>query len=319
MRFVSVAVPVPFLDVLTYQVPDGVSPPRGARVVVPLGKRVVTGIVVDPDAVLDVEQTALDKIKFISEVLDDEAFLPGPVVDLALWVAEYYACGAGDALAAAVPSTQAHKTIRIATVTAQGHDLAVRGRQKEALDMLRGAPEGIPVPELNARGIATDVLQRLAEKGALAFRRERIERDPFTSGAETTPVSSSSGRVLTDEQTRALESLGAAVAAGQFSVFLLQGVTGSGKTEVYLRLAELVRRQGKSVLVLVPEIALTPAVASAFREAFGDRVAVQHSGLSDGERSDQWYRIRRGEISIVVGTRSAVFTPLDESRIDHRR
>ena len=93
-------------------------------------------------------------------------------------------------------------------------------------------------------------------------------------------------------------------------MFLLQGVTGSGKTEVYLRLSDLVQRSGKSVLVLVPEIALTPAVASAFRAAFGDRVAVQHSGLSDGERSDQWYRIRRGEVSIVVGTRSAVFAPL---------
>ena len=117
--------------------------------------------------------------------------------------------------------------------------------------------------------------------------------------------------MLTDEQARALEALGAAAATGQFAVFLLQGVTGSGKTEVYLRLADLVLRSGRSVLVLVPEIALTPAVASAFRDAFGDRVAVQHSGLSDGERSDQWYRIRRGEVSVVVGTRSAVFAPLD--------
>ncbi len=311
MRFVSVAVPVPFLDVLTYQVPDSVPlPPRGARVIVPLGKRVVTGIVVDPDAALNIEQTGLDKIKPITGVLDDEAFLPGPVVDLALWVAEYYACGAGDALAAAVPSTPAHKTIRIATLTAQGHDAALRGRQRDAIDMLRGAPEGLHVPELNARGISTDVLQRLALKGVLAFRRERIERDPFANGAVTAPVNSSSGRTLTNEQACALEALTAAAAAGRFSVFLLQGVTGSGKTEVYLRLSELVLQQGKSVLVLVPEIALTPAVASAFREAFGDRVAVQHSGLSDGERSDQWYRIRRGEVSVVVGTRSAVFAPL---------
>ena len=81
---------------------------------------------------------------------------------------------------------------------------------------------------------------------------------------------------------------------------------------MYLRLADLVLRSGRSVLVLVPEIALTPAVASAFRDAFGDRVAVQHSGLSDGERSDQWYRIRRGEVSVVVGTRSAVFAPLEK-------
>ena len=358
MRLASVAVPVPFLDILTYRVPDGIPVPvRGARVLVPLGKRTVTGIIVDPTGSLDTGQTPPDKIKSILEILDEEAFLPNDVVDLALWVAEYYACGAGDALAAAVPSTQAHKTIRIAVLTAQGHDQqapivsgvapdvvgpdvvgldlsralpklggvapdtsgvgldfsrALPRRQKEALDLLRGAPHGLPVPELNDRGISTDVLQRLAAKGLIAFHHQRIERDPFSSGAAVAAAAAPGDRVLTEEQTHALETLGAAASTGQFSVALLQGVTGSGKTEVYLRLADRVLRAGRSVLVLVPEIALTPAVAGAFREAFGDRVAVQHSGLSDGERSDQWFRIRRGEVSVVVGTRSAVFAPLRE-------
>ncbi len=315
MRLASVAVPVPFLDILTYRVPDGVPlPARGARVVVPLGKRSVTGIVVDPAGSLETGQTPPDKIKSILEILDDEAFLPGDVVDLALWVAEYYACGAGDALAAAVPSTQAHKTIRIAVLTAQGHDqnIATKGRQKEAIELLRGSPGGMPVPDLNVRGISADVLQRLAAKGLIAFHHQRIERDPFTSGATVSMAAVSDDRVLTEEQARALDALGAAASTGGFSVFLLQGVTGSGKTEVYLRLADRVLRSGRSVLVLVPEIALTPAVAGAFRDAFGDRVAVQHSGLSDGERSDQWFRIRRGEVSVVVGTRSAVFAPLHQ-------
>ena len=257
----------------------------------------------------------LTRSKTIIDVLDDDAFLPEPVVNLALWVAEYYACGAGDALAAAVPSTQAHKTIRIATLTAQGHDeqIALRGRQKEALDMLRGAPDGVPVPALNERGISTDVLQRLAAKGLVAFRHQRIERDPFASGVATHGAQSVGGTSADRRADRARwRRSRAAAATEQFSVFLLQGVTGSGKTEVYLRLADLVLRSGRSVLVLVPEIALTPAVASAFRDAFGDRVAVQHSGLSDGERSDQWYRIRRGEVSVVVGTRSAVFAPLEK-------
>ena len=315
MRLVSVAVPVPYLDLLTYQVPDGIAPPpRGARVVVPLGKRVVTGIVIDPIATLDAGQMSADKIKSILEVLDTEAFLPGAVVDLALWVSEYYACGAGDALAAAVPTTQAHKTIRVAALTAQGHDehITIRGRQKEALALLRGAPHGMSVPALSDRGISADVLQRLAAKGLIAVHHQRIERDPFASGVANSTVMASAGRMLTDEQSAALDALAAASATDEFSVFLLQGVTGSGKTEVYLRLAELVLRRGKSVLVLVPEIALTPAVASAFRDAFGDRVAVQHSGLSDGERSDQWYRVRRGDVSVVVGTRSAVFAPLEQ-------
>jgi primosomal protein N' (replication factor Y) len=93
-------------------------------------------------------------------------------------------------------------------------------------------------------------------------------------------------------------------------VALLHGVTGSGKTEVYLRLAESVTSEGRSVLIMVPEIALTPQIARVFRCAFGSRVAVQHSGLSDGERYDQWHRIRRGDVDVVIGTRSAVFAPL---------
>ena len=91
----------------------------------------------------------------------------------------------------------------------------------------------------------------------------------------------------------------------------MHGVTGSGKTELYVRLARHTIAQGRRVLILVPEIALTPQVAAQFRAAFGDRVAIQHSGLADGERHDQWYRIRRGEVDLVVGTRSAVFAPLD--------
>ena len=116
---------------------------------------------------------------------------------------------------------------------------------------------------------------------------------------------------MTAEQQAALRSLTAWTAEKRFRVALLHGVTGSGKTAVYLQLAGHVRRQGRAVLVLVPEIALTPAVVGAFRAACGGRVAVQHSGLSDGERHDQWHRIRRGDVDVVVGTRSAVFSPLE--------
>ncbi len=119
-------------------------------------------------------------------------------------------------------------------------------------------------------------------------------------------------RQLTAEQAAALDRLSALASSGDFHVALLHGVTGSGKTELYLRLAAAVRGRGRRVLMLVPEIALTPAMAAVFRDAFGDRVAIQHSGLSDGERHDQWQRIRRGDIDVVVGTRSAVFAPLEQ-------
>jgi primosomal protein N' (replication factor Y) len=325
VAWVSVAVPVPFLDLLTYRVPDEMAPPiRGARVSVPLGKRVVTGIVTGPAKLDDARvtkggrQRSDAETKDLIAILDDEAFVPAAVVDLAMWVAEYYACGPGDALAAAMPPAKAHKTVGTvrlpSTVPGPGKvdttEVKMTPRQTKAMELLRGAPAGLSVPALNERGVSTDVLRRLAAKGLVTFGRNRVERDPFQSGVVRSVVPLSTHRVLTDEQSQALDALRAAADTHAFAVSLLQGVTGSGKTEVYLRLASRVLEHGRTVLVLVPEIALTPAVASAFREAFGDQVAVQHSGLSEGERYDQWHRIRRGEVSIVVGTRSAVFAPL---------
>src|SRR6185437_3413990 len=135
-------------------------------------------------------------------------------------------------------------------------------------------------------------------------------RDPFARAAMA-DVPRDAARELTGEQHAALEQLSALAEARAFHVALLHGVTGSGKTEIYLRLADRVCRAGRQVLLMVPEIALTPSVAALFRRAFGDRVAIQHSALSAGERHDQWHRIRRGDIDVVVGTRSAVFAPLE--------
>jgi primosomal protein N' (replication factor Y) (superfamily II helicase) len=143
----------------------------------------------------------------------------------------------------------------------------------------------------------------------VSFRDEQHDRDPFEAGAMSV-VAPDAARQLTSEQIAAFEQLAALAETRDFRVALLHGVTGSGKTEIYLRLADLVRRAGRQVLLMVPEIALTPSVAAQFRGAFGDRVAIQHSALSDGERHDQWQRIRSGDVDIVVGTRSAVFAPL---------
>ena len=323
--FISVAVPVPFLDQLTYRVPkDRDRPVRGARVIVPLGSRFVAGIVTATDLTPSDTGVEVNTIKDIVDLLDNRAFLPEPVIDLALWVAEYYACGAGDAVAAAMPPqsrgrASAHKTIRVAAITLLGRDAVEQAisaplgpKQRDALGALSGAPEGLRLSALAGRGIGAATVLRLAQRGFVAVRREHVERDPFV-GLErhfSRPSDQPEERTLTDDQAAALGRLSELAAQQQFRVALLHGVTGSGKTEVYVRLAHVARAQGKSVLVLVPEIALTPAVASAFRASFGDAVAVQHSGLSDGERHDQWQRIRRGDVSVVVGTRSAVFAPL---------
>jgi primosomal protein N' (replication factor Y) len=450
MRLIQVAVPVPQLDALTYAVPDEFPyPVPGARVLVPLGKRTLTGIVVgaitqsgfairdsrfeefqddnpqpeltdlqaakddsrtpngEPQTANGERRTAngeprttnseprtanresrtanRDSIKPIIDILDDSAFLPPDVVSLIGWVSDYYACGAGEAMAAAMPprawiasqrharmtdagharlltehgarremlealdgdkpvrvdsivgkagrhatllglerdglveitrplkgTASAYRTVRVATLTAQGHDVAdvkLGSRQQEAVDLLNGTPDGIDTAELAGRGISAATLKRLSDLGLVSLSRRRIDRDPFEQGAVTTPESREA-LVLTDEQTMAFERLSALAARQSFQTVLLHGVTGSGKTELYLRLADHVRKSGRGVLMLVPEIALTPAVAAIFRLTFGNRVAIQHSGLSDGERHDQWQRIRRGDVDVVVGTRSAVFSPV---------
>ncbi len=394
MRHIRVAVPVPALDALTYRLPDtAIDPVVGARVLVPLGTRIVTGVVIGPASPASEDD---DGIKAVVEVLDGEAFLPSEIVSLASWVAEYYACGAGEAIGAAMPprawieserharitdagharmllergarrevleqlatekplrvdtligegkgthgavlglerdglltitrplvgSASAFRTVRVAHLTAQGHevipaDSPTRGpadlpklsaRQLEAVLLLASATDGMESAELGRRGITPAMLKRLSELGLVTFTRRRVERDPadHASAASHRPAVVE----LTDEQRTAFDRLTRLAQSGSFATALLHGVTGSGKTELYLRLAREVAAAGRGVIVLVPEIALTPAVAGSFRALFGDRVAIQHSGLSDGERHDQWHRIRRAEIDVVVGTRSAVFAPV---------
>jgi primosomal protein N' (replication factor Y) len=316
---VHVAVPVPALDLLTYRVPEGVTAPDiGARVVVPLGPRSITGIVVDRGVAAGIEES---QIKELRRVLDDGAFVPPDVIALARWTAEYYAAGPGEAITAVLPPktrgdrADAHKVVRVAGITAAGLGAVAEGgreltpKQRETLDLLARAPMGFPIPRLVARGIGADTVARLTLHGLVAVRQQRIDRDPFdTASVDLGDVDLA--RPLTNEQQVATARLIALAGKREFRVALLHGVTGSGKTEVYLRLAAEVRASGRGVLVLVPEIALTPAVVWLFRSAFHDRVAIQHSGLSDGERHDQWQRIRNGEVAIVVGTRSAVFAPV---------
>ena len=332
---ISVAVPVPALDLLTYALPEGASLPAvGARVEVPLGARIVTGIVVEHGG----GETTPEDVKPIRRVLDEGPFVPPEVLALARWTAEYYAAGVGDTIPALLPPmargarVDAHKTRRVASITAAGLEaLAVSAaetnarvglKQREALALLAAAPGGLPTATLATQGIAGAAISRLARHGYVSVRTERVDRDPFATRSRpdhdqiTTrsrpghdPVAT---RLLTAEQAAAFDRLRAMADARAFRVALLHGVTGSGKTELYLRLAAHVRAAGRRALILVPEIALTPAIATLLHDTFGDRVAIQHSGLSDGERHDQWQRIRRGDVDVVVGTRSAVFAPVEQ-------
>jgi primosomal protein N' (replication factor Y) (superfamily II helicase) len=330
-RLVSVAVPVPALASLTYRIPDHLPMPvPGVRVIVPLGRRTLTGVVTGEAVPADGAFAVRDVI----EALDSVPFLPADVIALAEWVGEYYLASRGAALAAAMPPhaltdrPDRFRTVRVVSLTAKGHDVAERlaigprcapddrplslgTRQRDALLLLKASPYGLPAPALTQHGLSSTVVSRLHTLGLVAIRHDRVERDPFAAGTaalDEPPVAAA--RILTAEQRAAVDTLGALAAREAFHVALLHGVTGSGKTEVYLYLADLVRQRGRGVLMLVPEIGLTPAIATAFRARFGRRVAIQHSALSDGERHDQWHRIRQGEVDVVVGTRSAVFAPL---------
>ena len=189
--------------------------------------------------------------------------------------------------------------------------MVLTSKQQTAVEVLASETLGMAVSKLAEHRISRDVLNRLAKRDLVKFRSVRVDRDPFRSYLNkeaTVQVHEISD--LTPEQERASKHLAGLVLQQRFESVLLHGVTGSGKTEVYLRTAKAAVQNGRGVLILVPEISLTPAVTEVFRTEFGERVAIQHSGLSNGERHDQWHRIRRGEVDVVVGTRSAVFAPL---------
>ena len=181
--------------------------------------------------------------------------------------------------------------------------------QRALISHLRSAGSALSLAGLRKLfSVSRPALERLEQRQLVRLSRDEVARDPL---GRTDPAGRYQPRAPSREQRTALESLIPALNAGRFSAVLLHGVTGSGKTEVYLRLIEHTLSSGKTALVLMPEIALTPAAAQEFRARLGHTVAILHSGLSDGERHDEWWRIKRGDARVVIGTRSAVFAPLE--------
>jgi primosomal protein N' (replication factor Y) (superfamily II helicase) len=199
------------------------------------------------------------------------------------------------------------RELRIATLVVE--DFATRGKaQFEVVARLRSAGGRARVSDLvRDRPSLRSAVDRLAEKGALRLDSERELRAPVGL-----PPREALAVVPTEDQERALGDLLAAVSDARFSPFLLHGVTGSGKTEVYFRAAEAALARGRGAILLVPEIGLTPMLVRAARARFGATVSVLHSELAAGERHDEWWRIREGEARVVVGARSAVFAPVAE-------
>ncbi|WP_431029426.1 primosomal protein N' [Lysinibacillus sp. LZ02] len=181
-------------------------------------------------------------------------------------------------------------------------------KQKQLVQWMMKYPGQMFLPDDLCReaGVTIGVLQSVIEKGAASFMKEEVYRDPFTKEVAKTDF-----LTLTDEQATALKAITQAMDAKRAETFLLQGVTGSGKTEVYLQAIQHTLREGKESIVLVPEISLTPQMTERFRSRFGELVAVLHSGLSVGEKYDEWRKIQQGKVKVVVGARSAIFAPFE--------
>ncbi len=338
---VEVALPLPVASTFTYRV-EGGAPEPGTRVLVPFRNRRRIGWIVEPSP--DGEQ-APGRIKSVLEVLEPEPSVPADMMALCRWTAEYYLASLGLVLRAALPAAlsnlsrpdpgpQTRRVLRIArelpSLRQRDEIFGRAWRQRECYELLETMNGPAEVSHLvNQLGFSYSVLNGLEEKGLVRFEDRELERDPFTHLDEVDPpdlVPTDAQRVALHALLEAAGAAGETGSAGQAGPagsagpadetpdprpFLLRGVTGSGKTLVYIELLkEVVLRQGRGAIVLVPEIALTPQTVARFRAHFGDSVAVLHSALSDGERYDAWRALRSGDRKIAVGARSAIFAPV---------
>ena len=371
--------------VYTYRVPDGMEAEAvpGARVLVPFGRRQITGVVAQRDT------GSAEGLKPLHDVLDARPSLTPELLALTRWTADYYLCAWGEAVKAALPSGTEVESHRVAHATAppdawtddprgrkilralhergplpvakvadvlgrktvpqnllrrmeaaqvlridaelqdararvktarhlrlveaggDGDAPAVRGeKQRALLDFLTTSGDVLQADALSATGAASGTVKSLVAKGLVETWDGPVERR--ADGLDGEVPTAAPALDLHPAQVSALERIVDAVGAGRPETFLLHGVTGSGKTEVYLRALRATLALDRSAIVLVPEIALTPQTVRRFRSHFGDRVAVLHSRMSPGERLDAWTRIRDGVYPIVIGPRSAVFAPVSD-------
>jgi primosomal protein N' (replication factor Y) len=312
----KIAVPVPLRRVFDYLPPAAADPAAlrpGVRVEVPFGRERKIGVLLEVAETTEVDP---GRLKPARAILDPEPLLAAADLRLLAWASRYYHHPIGEALAAAFSAllrkgeSAAPETVR--RLRADGMDSpdaedAVRRapRQSALLRMLRDAPEGLAPADLAELDWDwRTAAEALVRKGLAAWKESMPAGLPL---ADSVTQGAAPLRLNADQEAAVGEITGA---LGRYRAFLLEGVTGSGKTEVYLRAAEAVLAQGGQVMVLLPEISLTPQLEARFRARFAAPVAVFHSGLADGERRRAWLAVQRGEAAVLLGTRSAVFTPM---------
>jgi len=306
-QFAEVVFPIPLKQVFSYSVPEtlaaAVAP--GSRVLVSFGRRHTVGVVT---GLTRTAPTSKVPVKPLGSILDDEPFLTPDLLELGRWMADYYHCSLGEALFAMLPTGYRRNPKAFLTLV-PGAD----PKKVEALLASLGKLRGVNVESLLGGNVAlTPRTRRLAE----ALRREGLGavrtagKEASEKGRGAKPSAPKAGPLLHPQQQAALEAVTRRLSPQGFHCFLLQGVTGSGKTEVYLRAIAEALEKGRQALVLIPEIALTPQTVERFTDRFGDRVAVLHSRLSQEQRTSEWHKIFEGKADVAVGARSALFAPM---------
>ena len=285
----------------------------GLRLLVPFGKhKSCVGVLV---TITDTTAIATHKLKRVLQVLDSDPLFAPKHLDFLLWAANYYHHPPGEVILGIFPKTLRDgspaniKTTPNWQLTSAGKvlDLVVLDsapRQKMIVKLLRDSPSGMPAAEiLKQCGNCHPALNALVKKGFI----ERNLQPPPLIGHAPQPNHTNHGIVLNKDQQHAVRSIMSS--HNHYQPFLLDGVTGSGKTEVYINCIDKVLKHGQQALVLVPEIGLTPQFIGRFRRHLNDGIAVLHSALTDKERSQAWLMARTGDIKVVIGTRSALWTP----------
>lgn len=313
--YLRLALPTPLRRLFDYRAPAGVPVEHwqpGVRVQVPFGSRKVVGILVETLTSTDIPA---NKIRTALELLDQQPLFEPPLLELIHWTASYYQHSLGDTFNCAMPvllrqgepaSTQ-KKIFYQASADASPDDARIKNapRQRQALAAVLQHRQGLAHEQLHNLGIQKSSIDALLEKGLL-FKEQRSLKPTKHSGS----LLAQPPLTLNSEQQLAVDAVSKAF--NRHQVFLLAGVTGSGKTEVYLHLIEQALKQGRQVLVLIPEINLGPQTINRFRQRFNVRVALLHSEVSDRERLNAWLAARDGAAEIVIGTRSALFTPFKD-------
>ncbi len=335
MFCVDVAINLPVKSLFkqfTYAVPEELRfLNSGWRVVVPFGAQKVEGFVVRRREMTELTPQSQEKLKNVEAALGDRPWFDDEMLSTAKWLADYYMCSLAEAMRLFVPGKTSikrqavkdasgkllyyayeerlkEKTVLAYKITEAGRAALALGNNKAKAQMAALAVlaegEWLTVSDLLEYKVSAATARTLAEKGWAEAGHKRILRNSYVNPQKRGEVFT-----LTDEQASALEKINASVDEANGKTFLLQGITGSGKTEVYLRATAKAVEQGKQVLMLVPEIALTAQLVKRFKAWFGDMVAVAHSKLSPNERGDVWDKMHTHQANILIGVRSAVFAP----------